>query len=50
MTSPDLWATMLEELQELGDEHIKRPVQSISVQCLCRVLADLLQRTKSTLK
>ena len=41
---------MLEELQELGDHDVERPVQSLAVQQLRRVLADLLQRPERALE
>jgi len=40
---------VLEELQELGNHDVERPVQHVAVQDLRRVLADLLQRAERTL-
>lgn len=41
---------MLEELQELGDHNVQRPVQHVAVQDLGRVLADLLQGPERSLR
>lgn len=47
---PDLGAAVLEKLQELRDHHVERAVQHVAIQDLGRVLADLLQSSKSPLK
>lgn len=47
---PDLGATVLEELQKLGDHHVEWSVQHVTVQDLSRVLTDFLQCSKSALK
>lgn len=47
---PYLWTAVLEELQELGDHDVQRPVQHVAVQDLGRVLADLLQSPKRSLR
>lgn len=39
---PNFGAAMLEELKELWDHDIKRPVESIAVQELSRIFTDLL--------
>lgn len=41
---------MLEELKEFRNHKVERSVQSIAVQQLRRVLADLLQRTERALR
>lgn len=46
---PDLGAAVFEKLEEFGDHDVERPVQSIAIQQLGRILADLLQRSKWTL-
>lgn len=46
---PYLWTAVLEELQELGDHNVQRPVQHVAVQDLGRVLADLLQGPERSL-
>ena len=40
---------MVEELEELWYEHIKRSVECVRVELLRTVLADLVQGTESTL-
>lgn len=47
---PYLWTAVLEELQELGDHNVQRPVQHVAVQDLGRVLADLLQGPERSLR
>jgi hypothetical protein len=47
---PYFWTWMSEKLQELRDENIKRTIESITVQQLSRVLTDLLECSKWTLK
>lgn len=47
---PDLGAAVLEELEEFGDHDAERPVESVAVQQLRRVLADLLQCSKRALR
>lgn len=47
---PYLGAAVLEELEEFGDHDVERPVESIAVQQLRRVLADLLQCSKRALR
>ena len=49
LSLPDLRTAVLEELQELGDHDVERPVQSLAVQEFWRVLADLLQCSKRAL-
>lgn len=46
---PDLGATVLKELQELGNHDVEGPVESITIQELRRVFADLLQGSKGSL-
>lgn len=46
---PDLGAAVLEELQKFGNHDVKRPIESITVQQLGRVLTDLLQSSKGAL-
>jgi hypothetical protein len=41
---------MPEELQELWNENVEWTIESITVQQLSRVLTDLLECTKGTLK
>lgn len=41
---------MLEELKEFRNHKVEGPVQSVTVQQLRRVLADLLQRTERALR
>ena len=43
---PNLRTAVLEELKEFGDHNVERSVQSVAVQQLRRVLADLLQCSK----
>lgn len=47
---PNLRTAVLEKLQELGDHDIQRAIQHVAVQDLSRVLTDLLQSSKSSLK
>ena len=46
---PDFGTAVLEELQELGDEHVERPVEGVRVQHLGGVLTHLLQRPERAL-
>lgn len=46
---PDFGAAVLEELQELGDHDGEGAVQSVAVQQLGGILADLLQGSEGTL-
>lgn len=41
---------MLEKLQELGDHDVQRTIQHVAVQDLSRVLTDLLQGSKRSLR
>lgn len=41
---------MLEKLQEFGDHDVQRTVQHVTVQDLSRVLTDLLQGPKRSLR
>lgn len=47
---PYLGAAVLEELEEFGDHDVEGPVESVAVQQLRRVLADLLQCSKRALR
>lgn len=47
---PNLRATVLEELKEFRNHNIEWSVQSVAVQQLRRVLADLLQCSKRALR
>lgn len=47
---PYLGAAVLEELKEFRDHDVERPVESVAVQQLRRVLADLLQCSKRALR
>ncbi len=47
---PDLGAAVLEELKEFRNHDVEGSVQSVAVQQLRRVLADLLQRSKRALR
>ena len=47
---PNLGAAVLEELEEFGDHNVERSVQSVAVEQLRRVLADLLQCSKRALR
>ena len=47
---PDLGAAVLEELEELWYHDVEGSVQSVAVQQLRRVLADLLQCSKRALR
>ena len=47
---PYFWTWMSEKLQELWDKNIKWTIESITVQQLSRVLTDLLECSKWTLK
>ena len=46
---PDFGPLVDEKSEKLGDEDIERPVEVVSVQDLCAVLADLLQRPEAAL-
>jgi len=48
-TIPNLRTVVLKKLQEFGDHDVKRTVQHVTVQNLCRVLADLLQCSECSL-
>lgn len=48
--APDLGTAVLKKLQEFGDHDVERPVQSITVEQLRRIFADLLQRSKGSLR
>lgn len=41
---------VLEKLEELGDKNVQRSVQLLAVQLVGAVLADLLQRSESSLQ
>lgn len=47
---PNLWATVLEELKKFRNHNVEWLVQSVTVQQLRRVLADLLQCSKRALR
>ena len=47
---PYLGTAVLEELKEFGDHNVEGSVQSVAVQQLRRVLADLLQCSKRALR
>lgn len=47
---PNLGAAVLEELKEFRYHNVEGPVQSVAVQQLRRVLADLLQCSKRALR
>lgn len=47
---PYLGAAVLEELKEFGDHNVEGSVQSVTVQQLRRVLANLLQCSKRALR
>ena len=46
----DVGVLVVEELDEFGDEHVKRPVEGIGVKLLRAVLTDLVQRTEGSLE
>ena len=46
---PDLGATVLEELEELGDHDVEGPVEGIAVQQFRRFLTDFLQGSEGSL-
>lgn len=48
--APDLGTAVLKKLQEFGDHDVERPVQSVTVEQLRRIFADLLQRSKGSLR
>lgn len=41
---------MLKKLQEFGDHDVERPVQRLAIEQLRRILTDLLQGAKGSLK
>lgn len=47
---PNLRTAVLEKLQELGDHDVQRTIQHVTVQDLGRVLTDLLQGSKRSLR
>ncbi len=47
---PYLRTAVLKKLQELGDHDVQRTIQHVTVQDLGRVLADLLQGSKRSLR
>lgn len=47
---PNFRTAVFEKLQKLGDHDIQRSIQHVAVQNLSRVLTDLLQGSKCSLR